>query len=486
VPSDADLEDAAEEPVDRMTRLIREAQSPEHLIAHFPKNPACPICNRSRMYRKRVRKLRSDPLHDRGGLEPVTQFGERISTDFIIVQKLALGKDNTVQVVRDEYSGWLRAFPISKRDTPTVVKNLLSFLGPSYNQPCVMIKSEAAETRLAAQQLGFVFEGTLENRFPHNSVLERDVRTLEENTRAVHLQAGFGTIVGLWSHSVAFAATMLNARHKIAGKDETRHKLAAAFEFEGRLLLLGQLVHYRVDPLHREKFQASTKPGLFVGWRFGDGPKSHLGVYLVLDYAKVKDREPGYANSIAVPAEELYVEEGPAKLPVKFAADQALATFGQTQLEEIMPLDIPVSSITPETRTKRNEYITLDRIIKYGPTVGCRACAFSSEHSVHNAMCRARFNAFIRADRVATGTKIPGTPTAPTTPAVEAAKASAPLSPEVEEAEEIPQAMHDEVETEDLEGVDPADLPFSAGIPPGSSEALVGKIAFTLDATQPI
>ena len=101
-------------------------------------------------------------------------------------------------------------------------------------------------------------------------------------------------------------------------------------------------------------------------------------------------------------------------------------------------------------------------------------------------MCRARFNAFIRADRVATGTKIPGTPTAPTTPAVEAAKASAPLSPEVEEAEEIPQAMHDEVETEDLEGVDPADLPFSAGIPPGSSEALVGKIAFTLDATQPI
>ena len=36
--------------------------------------------------------------------------------------------------------------------------------------------------------------------------------------------------------------------------------------------------------------------------------------------------------------------------------------------------------------------------------------------------------------------------------------------------------MHDEVETEDLEGVDPADLPFSAGIPPGSSEALVGKI----------
>ena len=146
--------------------------------------------------------------------------------------------------------------------------------------------------------------------------------------------------------------------------------------------MLGQLVHYRVDPLQREKFEASTRPGLFAGWRYGDGPKSHLGVYLVLDYAKVKGRESGFANSIAVPAEELYVEEGPAKLPVKVAADEALATFSDARLEEIQPLDIPFSSISPDTRVKRNEYITLDRIIKYGPSVGCKACAFSSEHIV--------------------------------------------------------------------------------------------------------
>ena len=67
-------------------------------------------------------------------------------------------------------------------------------------------------------------------------------------------------------------------------------------------------------------------------------------------------------------AEELYVEEGPAKLPIKHAADQALATFGEVKLDEILPLDIPFSSITLDSKTKRNEYITLDRIIKYGPT----------------------------------------------------------------------------------------------------------------------
>lgn len=475
VPSDADSEDAGEEPMTRMQRLVSEAQSPEHLICHFPKNPACPICNRSRMYKKKTQRVRRDPLKERGELEPTTSFGERLATDFIIVQKSASGKENAVQVIRDEHSGWIRAYPVTKRDTPTVVRNLLNFLGPSYDKPCIMVKSDQArEVRLATSQLGFVFEGTLENRHPHNSVLERDIRTLEEVTRACHLQAGFDTIEGLWQHSVDFAATMISAKHVASGRDQTRHMLAVGKEFEGRLLLLGQLVHYRVDPSQREKFEASTRPGLFVGWRYGDGPKSHLGVYLVLDYAKVKGREPGYANSIAVPAEEIFVEDGPAKLPVKHAADEALATFGEAKLEEILPLDIPFSIITPETRAKRNEYITLDRIIKFGPTVGCKACAFSSEHSVHNPMCRARFNALVRADRIASGTKTPGTPAAPT-PAAEIAEG-------LPTAEDIPVDPLDD--TEAFREIDADDLPFSAGIPPGSSEAaMVGKVAFVLDET---
>ena len=68
-----------------------------------------------------------------------------------------------------------------------------------------MVKSDQAnKTRLSAQQLGFVFEGTLD--IPNNSVLKQDIGILEGITRACHLEAG------LWPHSVACAATMLNAR----------------------------------------------------------------------------------------------------------------------------------------------------------------------------------------------------------------------------------------------------------------------------------
>ena len=457
--SDAGSEDDAEEPVNRFRRLAIEAQSIEHKMSHLPKNPTCPICQRSRMYRKSVRRTRHDPLTDRGALPPVDQFGQRIATDFIIVQKLSSGKEHVVQVVRDEHSGWLRAFPLAKRDAATVVGNLLAFLGPAYDQPSVMVKSDQApEVRSACRQLGFGFEGSLENRFPHNSVLERDVRTLEEISRANHLQAGFDIVPGLWVHSVEYSAAIITAMHKPAGKDNTRHFLATDTEFNGRKLLLGQLVHYRVDPLQRGKFDASTKPGLFCGYRYDSGPKSFKGVYFVLDYAKVKNKEPNYAKAIAVPLEELYVEESEPVLPLKNAADAALATFSDAALADITPLDVPFSSVSIETTAKRSEYITLDRIIRFGPTEGCRACRFEAPTSKHSNICRARFNGLIRAEKIppSSSGKVP----APKTPApVPETPSFAPLTP-------IPKLSDDKREVPDR--VDPASA--SAGIPPDEHE----------------
>ena len=197
--ADSERESSEDDGLTKHRKLVKEAQSLEHRLSHFPKNPACPTCQRSRMYRKRVAAKRADPLADRGMLPEVTQFGERIATDFIIVRKLKDGKENATQVVRDEYSGWVRAYPIAKRDTDTVSRNLLLFLGPAYDRTTVMCKSDQAIEILAAcKRLGFVHEDTLENRFPHNSQLERDIRTIEEIARATRLGAGFEVVPDLW------------------------------------------------------------------------------------------------------------------------------------------------------------------------------------------------------------------------------------------------------------------------------------------------
>ena len=67
-----------------------------------------------------------------------------------------------------------------------------------------MVKSDQAhEFQASCSQLGFQHEPTLENRWPHNARLERELRTIEEITRAVHLQAGFHLFQDLWPLSVS-------------------------------------------------------------------------------------------------------------------------------------------------------------------------------------------------------------------------------------------------------------------------------------------
>ena len=102
------------------------------------------------------------------------------------------------------------------------------------------------------------------------------------------MQAGFDLAAGLWIHSVEYAATMLTAFQCACGKDRTRHQLAIGEEFSGRKLLLGQLVHSHVPASQRGKFEPSSKPSLFAGWRYDTGPLSHKDVYYVLDYGKLK------------------------------------------------------------------------------------------------------------------------------------------------------------------------------------------------------
>ena len=65
--------------------LMREAMSLRHRMCQMPKNPYCEICRRARMYKSKTTKLRHDPLESRGHLEPISKFGERLASDFIIV-----------------------------------------------------------------------------------------------------------------------------------------------------------------------------------------------------------------------------------------------------------------------------------------------------------------------------------------------------------------------------------------------------------------
>ena len=106
----------------REQELVRQANSTEHKMLHIPKNPYCSICRRSKMYQRRTTKKREEPLVDRGNLEPVDKFGQRLATDYIVPTR---SDSPSVQVIRDEFSGLLRAY-VGKRTTENAARNLFA------------------------------------------------------------------------------------------------------------------------------------------------------------------------------------------------------------------------------------------------------------------------------------------------------------------------------------------------------------------------
>lgn len=489
--SDADSEAVDEEPLPRAQRLQAEARSIRHRMSHIPKNPYCDVCKRAGMYRRKVTRHRHDPLADRGALEEVTKFGQRIAADFIIVSKSHKeDKEAVVLVIRDEFSGYMQAFPCVKRSQDVIVKSVLAFLGPTYyTNPTIMCKTDcAAEFSAACNTLGFVHEPSLARRFPHNSVMEREIRTLEEITRAAHLGAGFHVVHDLWQRSVQYAAVVMNAHHPMkdgAGVEHNRHKLASDKDFEGRELVLGQLVYVRKDPLNRHKFAANAVPALFAGYRYDHGPKSYKGVYLTLDYQAIKDKSPGHTIATSVPCEELYIPPGDPVIPLHAAAEAALADLSNPELVEYLPKEVPFSSLPVDAPVAtRHQYITLDRIIRFGATPDCKAC--SDMKGRHSARCRIRFDSLVKAEKAARHERIPE----PSSVAAE------PSAPEIVSDHPVGAASHDPARAlapaddasdahhaEEPVGGRRDDLPFSAGIPPGDPEsaALINRVASTID-----
>ena len=113
----------------------------------------------------------------------------------------------------------------------------------------------------------------------------------------------------------------------------------------------------------------------------------------MLDYEKVKPENASYALSISVPAEELWVPQGEA-------FEEALEGFTGPKCPHLKGLEIAFSPLSVDSvSASRQRYVTLDRVIKYGPTPGCKACTFDATR--HTPICKVPFDGLVRADKAA-------------------------------------------------------------------------------------
>ena len=231
--------------------LKKEATSPQNLLTHYPKNPYCPLCHIAKDTAMRVSHVKDGKSDD--GIDPPKEPFEQLATDDVILAKgsehfgTGIGGVKTHHVIRDLYSGARVAYPMSKRDIESHAKNFRHYVGLRAGELAtrtIMKMDEAQELEQAAHQVGFIPETSLPNRWPHNSILERDIREEKECCRVIHLQSGLPYEYHTYSFPHA-CLSMSFDRPSLCNPDKTQWEAITREKFNGIRLCFGQLIYYR-------------------------------------------------------------------------------------------------------------------------------------------------------------------------------------------------------------------------------------------------
>ena len=333
---------------------------------------------------------------------------------------VGIGGIRSHHVIRDAYSGARVAYPLSKRTADAHARNFRHFLGLRGSELTTrtFIKmDEAGELEQAAHAVGMVPETSLPNRWPHNAILERDVREEKECCRTIHLQSGLPYEYHTYSYPYA-CLSMSFDKPSIADPDKTQWESLTRNKFDGMRLCFGQLVYYRRKSPTKRTLEPNMSPGLFLGWRIDPGFR-YRNVLRVLDYQEYRAR--GGNSAVDVPEAEIFVPEGDPVFPVGFSRHQALIRGDNPddlKLPEYALKDVPfpkeggiASPSTPGLKS-RSVYITVDRILKWKETPGCKGCTGHSR--AHTDECRARFSMLVEKEKEAEREKKAPPPTSET------------------------------------------------------------------------
>ena len=206
---DAPADDEDDRPrISRDERLKAEATTLEHMTLHSSKNPFCEHCRRGRMLKRYAHRLRNEPEDEEVPYQRAEKFGDIIEADniFPTVESRGLSGEQSALVVRDRYSGVSLVYPQMNRDEDSNYDSLKHFAGRTLSgkTDTVFCSDTAPELTKAATRLCWVPDPSAPNYWPHNTYVERDVRTIKELCRPSHIQAGFHR--RLWTLSVDYTA----------------------------------------------------------------------------------------------------------------------------------------------------------------------------------------------------------------------------------------------------------------------------------------
>ena len=110
------------------------------------------------------------------------------------------------------------------------------------SKPVSLVSDAADEFKL-----GWLHMPSLPNRFPHNSQLEREIRSFQEGVRSSFLEAGFAVRPELWPVACRYGSMAMNLSHPAPLESDLSRWDFAVAHFDAEdvppwELILGQLV----------------------------------------------------------------------------------------------------------------------------------------------------------------------------------------------------------------------------------------------------
>ena len=269
--SDLDLDHGPEgEDLPRDERLRLEARSQKHLFCHRPKNPFCPTCQKAKMMAPYARKT--------GGSSTVRSeaYGDHVTMDHIIARDLrdyGFDDQRVALVVKDVFSKFRYVYPSDTKEGEQVLEDLLHFVGVD-DDIKVMYSDNAPELIDGVKQLDRRIRHVTSREYANQnkSVVEREIRTVLEGTRANLVQSGLPE--KFWPLAAQHHAMALNLTKRV-DVDAIPWDLRFGEPFSGMNVPFGAKVLYWNDPKRKAtaptKFGPSSAEGIFLGYHIQPG-----------------------------------------------------------------------------------------------------------------------------------------------------------------------------------------------------------------------
>ena len=285
-----------------LAAISMEKPPDDHYLTHLPKHPGCTACNNCKVQRKHCRdkvkakkrkheqtiKLHVTPKEGTETSLDTTpkKFGDTVTSDSIFVIRKNLGTsrtgDTTALVIRDRGTKWTMSYPAKSKSSDEVKEAVQDFKGAENVQ--LWYSDGAPELHVACREVGIRHDTSDPHRSETNGVIERTNRTVIEGTRTLIFQSGLPT--KYWKLATKCFCCLYNFSYTDPKRGTTPYFERHGHKFSGKLIPFGALIRYlpsaEKELGKRDKFDASLRNGIFVGYRMHTGGR-WTSQYVIID-----------------------------------------------------------------------------------------------------------------------------------------------------------------------------------------------------------